>query len=456
MCRRLQRRPLRVRQSQRPAFSSYMLHFQLAGAVWQTGAAGLPGSLTSAARRFYAVLLLVLGFLLQPAFAQAQASITGQVRDSVTHAPLPFASVFLANTSRGATTDAEGRYKLTGITPGHYELGVSYVGYRLYRRAINLTSALTFNPDVAPDARQLAEVVVRPDPNRETDYQRFRELFLGTSTFSRQCQIVNPDEVRVAYDPRQNVLTAETLKPVEVENRALGYRLTFYQLDFRAEFQDQNMAVTVLTQVAFRELPGSAGRQRRWAANRARAYRGSQMHFLRSLYAGRVAEEGFRVRKMRRVVNQRRAAVAARLHREQEMGLGGILPDSIRKILTEPPVMTYLFKPLLPLDSMRRAEAGRGADGRVWLRFHDLLAVGYEGEKPDAAYRMAGPNFSSLQPETEESVLQLQLPEAEVEAFGTLVVPLAALSEGYWGFEKIGELLPLDYQLPAAGRSSAK
>ena len=401
------------------------------------------------------MLWLILTLLLQPAFAQAQATITGQVRDSVTHAPLPFASVFLANTSRGTTTDAEGRYQLAGLALGHYELGVSYVGYRLYRQAITLTGALTFNPDVAPDARQLAEVVVRPDPNRETDYQRFKELFLGTSTFSRQCRIVNPDEVRVAYDPRQNVLTAETLRPLEVENRALGYRLTFYQLDFKAEFADQSMAVTALTQVVFRELPGSAGRQRRWAANRARAYRGSQMHFLRSLYAGRVAEEGFRVQKMRRVINQRRAATAARLHREQEMGLGGILPDSVRKVLDEPPVMTYLFKPLLPLDSMRRAEAGRGTDGRVWLRFHDLLAVGYDREKPDAGYRLSGPNFTTIQPGSEESVLQLQLPEAEVEAFGALVMPLAALSEGYWGFEKIGELLPLDYQ-PPVGRSSSK
>ena len=54
-----------------------------------------------------------------------------------------------------------------------------------------------------------------------------------------------------------------------------------------------------------------------------------------------------------------------------------------------------------------------------------------------------------MRPRDQESVVHLQQPEAEVEAIGALVVPLAVLSENYWGSDKIGELLPLDYQPPA-------
>lgn len=100
---------------------------------------------------------------------------------------------------------------------------------------------------------------------------------------------------------------------------------------------------------------------------------------------------------------------------------------------------------------MRRIEPGTG---RVWLRFRDLLAVTYERETPDANYRRPGPNFTSVRPRYEESVVHLQQPEAEVEAIGALVVPLAVLNEDYWGFEKIGELLPLDYQLPASAATA--
>ncbi|MEJ7659880.1 MAG: hypothetical protein WKG07_09760 [Hymenobacter sp.] len=34
--------------------------------------------------------------------------------------------------------------------------------------------------------------------------------------------------------------------------------------------------------------------------------------------------------------------------------------------------------------------AAPDASGRVWLRFRDLLAVTYEGERPDANFRLAG------------------------------------------------------------------
>ena len=397
------------------------------------------------ARRWLALLPLLLALLLRPATSWAQASVSGQVRDSVTQAPLPFASVFLANTTLGTTTDAEGRFRLPNVPAGHYDLGVSYVGYRLFSQAINLSGPLVINPMVAPAARQLAEIVVRPNPNAEADYHRFRELFLGSSTLSRQCRILNPDGVRVEYDPQQNVLTASVPHALEVDNPALGYRLTFYQLDFRAEFADQSVGLTLLTQVVFKDLPGTARQQKRWAANRQKAYLGSYQHFLRSIYANRVAEEGFRVQKLRRVPNPRRLAADAALRQFQQQRSTAQLPDSLLKALREPRQLAFLYKPTLPPDSLRRAEPG---SGRVWLHFRDLLAVTYERETPDLNYRQPGPNFTSVRPRYQESVVHLQQPEAEVEAIGALVVPLAVLNEDYWGFEKIGELLPLDYQLP--------
>ena len=45
-------------------------------------------------------------------------------------------------------------------------------------------------------------------------------------------------------------------------------------------------------------------------------------------------------------------------------------------------------------------------------------------------------------------MVHLRRPAAEVESFGAVVPPLAVVKEDYWGFEKIGELLPLDYQPP--------
>jgi hypothetical protein len=386
---------------------------------------------------FFLFLSLISSFT-----AAAQATLSGTVRDSLTRQPLPFASVFLANTTRGATTDAQGHYTLAGVPAGRYELATTYLGYQLRQRPLVLGSSnRQVDIGLLPSAQQLAEVVVRPNPHREADYQRFLELFLGTSTFAKQCRVRDPEAVQIDYDGEHNVLTASVPHALEVDNLALGYRLTFYDLNFRVDFADEGMTVTSLSHLVFRELPGGAARQRRWAANRARAYAGSYLHFLRSAYTNSVAEAGFEVQRLRRVPNRRRA-VADSVRRAWlvtgQLGQAS-LPDSIWQLLRQPRELQYLYAPLLPPASYRRA-----AGGRVWLRFPDLLAVTYLHAKPDANYHQLS---LTLTPGRElASVLHLQQAEAELEASGAPVEPLALLTEGYWGFQQMGDLLPLDYR----------
>ena len=375
--------------------------------------------------------------------AAAQGTLSGTVRDSLTRQPLPFASVFLANTTRGATTDATGHYKLAGVPAGRYELAATYLGYQLRQQPVAVgTGDHQLDLALLPAAQQLAEVVVRPNPHREDDYQRFLELFLGNSTRAKQCRVRNPEALRIDYDAEHNRLTASTTQPLAIDNQALGYRLVFYDLDFTADFADQQLAVTSLSHLVFRELPGGAARQRRWAASRAQAYAGSYLHFLRSVYTNSVAEAGFEVQRLRRVPNRRRA-VADSIRRAiyQAGGRGqAALPDSIWRALQQPRTLSYLFQPLLPPASYRRA-----AGPQVWLRFPDLLAVTYPHHRPDANYHQLS---LTLTPGREQaSLLHLQVPiEAEIDPTGTPTVPLSLLTEGYWGFLQTGDLLPLDYQ----------
>jgi hypothetical protein len=393
-------------------------------------------------RAAFAALFFVLSL---PKLTSAQATITGVVRDSLTRQPLPFASVFLANTTRGATTDAQGHYALMGVPAGHYALAATYLGYQLRQQQVAVAnSTITIDFLLPPAAQQLSEIVVRPNPNREADYQRFLELFLGQSTFAKQCRVRDSDAVRIDYDAQQKLLTASVPHALEVDNLALGYRLTFYDLDFQASFADQLMLMTTLSKIVFRELPGSAGKQRRWAANRQHAYLGSYPHFLRSLYANTVAQEGFRVQRLRRVPNLRRAAADSVLHARRAAGLPldqASVPDSIWKLLRQPRTLSFLYTPTLPPDSVRHA-----ANGHVWVRFHDLLAVTYERARPDSNYQQSGTASGQPLPRYQESVLHLrQRPEAELELGGVSLLPLAFMTEGYWGFQKMGEFLPLDY-----------
>ncbi|UOR05755.1 carboxypeptidase-like regulatory domain-containing protein [Hymenobacter aerilatus] len=391
--------------------------------------------------------LLLLFFCLAKA-ASAQITVRGVARDSLTHEPLGFASVFLANTTYGATTDAQGRFELRGVAAGPYELLVSYLGYQLYRKAILVQDkSLTVNPQLLPTAQQLAEVVVRPHKNNPDDYRTFEEYFLGSTTFSQQCRIRNPDDVLVDYDPQAKELTATSRDFVLVENRALGYRVKYYGLHFSVDFKRQ--FVQFYGSPVFEEMRArNARQQRRWADNRRQAYHGSQIHFLRSVYENRVEDQGFRVQKLRIVDNPRRAradSIMQHLLATLPPGQSLVLPDSLQRQRQEPRSYGYLYTRPLPIDSLRQLVADT-----CQLRFHDLLQITYLPEKPDPRYRPEVPG--QLQPgpaPTEEvSTLYLQVPSVQIFPNGRLAHPLAIYNDGYWGFEKMGEMLPYDYIPP--------
>jgi len=48
------------------------------------------------------------------------------------------------------------------------------------------------------------------------------------------------------------------------------------------------------------------------------------------------------------------------------------------------------------------------------------------------------------------SRLTLLVPETEINPNGTLVNPFDVVPGEYWGFQRIGEFLPLDYAPPVA------
>ncbi len=398
------------------------------------------------------VAIFILCWLL-PGLAVAQSSISGTVRDSLTQQPLPFASVFLANTTLGATTTEQGTFVFEHVPAGSYDVVASYVGYRLAKRAITMGQTpqqLDFK--LAPTANQLGEVVVRPHPNRLADYLKFTELFLGRTSFSQQCRIRNPDDVLVDYDPTTKELTATARNFVQVDNQALGYRLKYYGLHFTCNFTEQ--IVTFYGQPVFEEMtPRNAHQQRRWLANRSAAYHGSLTHFLRSVYTNRVTDEGFVAQKLRIVSNPAfvRADSARRqlLRTRRKAILTLAERDSLASWAKLPPSFAMLYTAPRPIDSLRRM----AADGtRMFLRFSDYLQVSYLREAPDPMYAVPTSLFSpAVVPAGRQQVSRLRLivREAELQPNGQLVNPLAVFTQDYWGFEKIGEFLPLNYQPPA-------
>ena len=96
--------------------------------------------------RFFSLFLLLMGFFFQPAFAQKNA-INGRIVDEKNTA-LPGAAVFLQGTVRGVQSDREGRYQLTNIPAGSYQLVVSLLGFESITQEVRLDQVTKIEVDV--------------------------------------------------------------------------------------------------------------------------------------------------------------------------------------------------------------------------------------------------------------------------------------------------------------------
>ena len=67
-------------------------------------------------------------------YSQQSIKISGTLADSLTHEPIPFATVVLLNQQtkapvKGIQTDTSGHFMLENVSAGKFSLRVSYVGY---------------------------------------------------------------------------------------------------------------------------------------------------------------------------------------------------------------------------------------------------------------------------------------------------------------------------------------
>src|SRR6185369_14591599 len=69
-------------------------------------------------------------------FSISAQGIQGSVVDVKTIEPLPFANVYLNNTTIGTVSNASGEFELKNIPVGSYELIISFIGYESFKQPI--------------------------------------------------------------------------------------------------------------------------------------------------------------------------------------------------------------------------------------------------------------------------------------------------------------------------------
>jgi len=228
----------------------------------------------------------------------ARFSFTGRVADEKGES-LPGATVFIANTKWAASTDNEGKFKLSGIPPGNYEVLVRMMGFVTFTKNFTFSNkSINVNILLKTDEIALKEVNItaKPDPNRTRYLKIFTQYFIGESDNARQSKILNPDVIRFNYDKRAGILTAYATDIIKVKNDGLGYNINYLLTSFAVNERKRTFGYE--GKVYFEELPGDEKQQNTWFRKRSAAYYGSAKHFFRALSAGTTTTEGFQIYKI--------------------------------------------------------------------------------------------------------------------------------------------------------------
>ena len=107
-------------------------------------------------KKFYTYLTVVLLLVFTASFVQAQdTQVSGTILDE-TGMPLPGVSILLKGTTRGTTTDLDGKYSIAA--PANGVLVFSFIGYNNIEETVGSRSKIDLT--LTPDVSNLDEVVV--------------------------------------------------------------------------------------------------------------------------------------------------------------------------------------------------------------------------------------------------------------------------------------------------------
>ncbi|MEQ8470422.1 MAG: carboxypeptidase-like regulatory domain-containing protein [Marinoscillum sp.] len=351
------------------------------------------------------------------------STITGWVRDEKTKEPIVGAHVFINGSTIGTTTDVHGNYKLFDVAPGNYIIVFSHVGYELASYEMNannpahhkINAALNQSVSLLKDL-EISSTPIVSDDNWINFYVKFRDQFIGNAINSSRCEFVNPEVLEFAHSDSLDTYEAIAREPLIMENQGLGYRV-FFNLD---SYTSSSKEIRFHVTARFENLEAPTRRvKKRWSKNREKSYMGSKFHFFKALMADKLKEEGFTM-----------------------------------YMIEELDQINHLGTPVNSGDVLYGSD-----EAHKFLKFDGYLVVIYDKELQSINYQQdignpksdytsfppAGTRLEFAETAFQKSLLKLDTKQLKILSNGQLIKPEELTSYGYWSWERMSELIPIDY-----------
>lgn len=276
--------------------------------------------------------------------------------------PIALASIYFNNTAIGTVSNYDGSFTLHHNLKTNADLIISHLNYdtKLVFIAANNNVILS---EVLDSKTELPEINV--EPFEKGKWKKwgtlFKEQFLGVTENSKLTTIENSKDIEFRYYKGSNRLVAVGKKPIQIKNKALGYTVEYDLQNFDYYF-DQNYC-SYSGFVYFKSEKDTSP----FLENRKQTFNGSRQHFILSLYQNKLLEEGFEVKRFRKIANENKL-------KKDVLSAGdkikSIELNSKNSALNQSDSIDVIYSKLLNADSLLIKK-----NGTVYLNFPHYLSI---------------------------------------------------------------------------------
>lgn len=387
-------------------------------------------------------------------------SLTGKLISATDKTPIANASIYFNNTSVGTVSGADGRFSFNTIPTGELLLIITCVGYESIQFNV-LTNQLgkTLVFEMKQKATELEEVKVlsfEKDGWKKWG-QFFLNNFIGTSAQAKDCKLLNQEAVKFSHNKKDGKLIVIAKEPLQILNKALGYKIQYDLEGFEYSFKEH--LLFFYGYQFYTELDANTRKQSRWFKKRVNVYTGSMMHFMRSLYANTLKEEGFVVNRMYKFPNLEKQRIQKIMRQKIFSNSSNIIvlgdnktigndSDSnqyYNQVIRQEDEYSYLINIPLTSDSLVQ----KTDSGFVYFQFPNYLVVTSTNKNFPEEY--LANNFGTKYSTNTNVISHIKMytpTPVKVYANGNYVMPTNIISNFYWSWnEKIANLLPFDFDV---------
>lgn len=243
------------------------------------------------------IFLLILSCYCRLA-SQELPKLSGIVLNEVTKEPIQEANVFFDGTSIHTKTDKNGKFELFPEKIVNASLIIGHIRYD----QVLIKNPFNYVPDtILLKEREniLNEIVVFDNYSREEKLKAFKDQFIGINNEKKLCRILNEEDIMLFYNSFSKTLYATAEKPLIIENDYLGYKLQYGLVDFKAEYNDSTLNNDVVKRVSFygtQYFTDISPNNKKIQKRRKEIYKSSSLYFLLNFANNTLDKTDFKLR----------------------------------------------------------------------------------------------------------------------------------------------------------------